>query len=369
MPYPAETVTTTGAFLLVLALVVPVVSVLARLRRRRAPRRTHRAGDHAARPGDRGRDRRHAAANGRPAGLSARRLGSAARGGAARGRTVGGHADDRGRRDRDRRRVRARRFPHARGVGRSARAVRVLDPAAGDLGRAQRRLPGGGSVHVVRRAGAPDLRRGAAGLPGRPRGDAPGRAALSAVRAARLRPLSRRHGAALWQLRHARHRPALPAGPGRARDPRRSRADDGGPARQDRALPVASLAAACPCRRAGRRQRGAVGAGGEGILLHRRAAVVRRDAGAARPCGRAAARRAGSGGDRVRQRGRAATAAAEAVDRLFDAGADRLPLPDVSARLQRRPRRNSRAAVRWPAVCCRRSPTPARRPPCSCRRD
>ena len=28
MPYPAETVTTTGAFLLVLALVVPVVGVL-----------------------------------------------------------------------------------------------------------------------------------------------------------------------------------------------------------------------------------------------------------------------------------------------------------------------------------------------------
>ena len=269
----------------------------------------------------------------------------------------------------DHRRVRARRFPHARGVGRSARAVRVLDPAAGDLGRAERRLPGGGSVHAVRRAGAPDLRRGAAGLPGRPRGDAPGRAALSAVRAARLGPLSGRHGAALRQLRHARHRPALPAGPGRARGPRRGRADDGGAARQDRALPAASLAAACPCRRAGRRQRGAVGAGGEGILLHRRAAVVRRDAGAAGPCGRAAARRAGSGGDRVRQRGRAATAAAEAVDRLFDAGADRLPLPDVSARLQRRDRRNSRAAARWPAVCCRRSPTPPRRPPCSCRRD
>ena len=50
-------------------------------------------------------------------------------------------------------------------------------------------------------------------------------------------------------------------------------------------------------------------------------------------------------------------------------GADRLPLPDVSARLQRRPRRSSRAAARWPAVCCRRSPTPPPRPPCSCRRD
>ena len=26
-------------------------------------------------------------------------------------------------------------------------------------------------------------------------------------------------------------------------------------------------------------------------------------------------------------------------------------------------------AVRWPAVCCRRSPTPPPRLPCSCRRD
>ena len=319
MPYPADTVTTTGAFLLVLALVVPVVSVLIAF---------VAGGRHAERIALATLPLGLAIAiaiavtlrrTGGAAGLSPRRLDTAAGRGAARGRPVGGHAGDRGRGDQHRRRVRARRFPHARGVGRSARAVRVLDPAAGDLGRAQRRLPGGGSVHVVRRAGALDLRRGAAGLPGRPRGDAPGRAALSAVRAARLRPLSRRHGAALWQLRHARHRPALPAGPGRARGPRRSRADDGGPARQDRALPVASLAAARPCRRAGRRQRGAVGAGGEGILLHRRAALVRRDAGAARPCGRAAARRAGSGGDRVRQRGRAATAAAEAVDRLFDA--------------------------------------------------
>ena len=154
-----------------------------------------------------------------------------------------------------------------------------------------------------------------------------------------------------------------------ARDARRGRADDGGAPRQDRALPAASVAAARPCRRAGRRQRGPVGAGGEGVLLHRRPALVRRDAGAAGLRGHAAARWARRGGDRVRQRRRAAAGAIEAPDRLLDAGADRLPLPDVSARLQcrigaARERRRVDAAA-----CCRRSPTPPRRPPCSWRPD
>ena len=76
---------------------------------------------------------------------------------------------------------------------------------------------------------------------------------------------------------------AVPPGPRGAGDARRGRADDGGASRQDRALPAASVAAACPCRRAGRRQRRAVGAGGEGVVLHRRPALVRRDAGAAGP--------------------------------------------------------------------------------------
>ena len=40
-----------------------------------------------------------------------------------------------------------------------------------------------------------------------------------------------------------------------------------GTLRQDRALPAASLASARPCRRAGGRQRGSVGGGGEGIVL------------------------------------------------------------------------------------------------------
>ena len=172
-----------------------------------------------------------------------------------------------------------------------------------------------------------------------------GRAALSAVRAPRLGPLSGRHGAALRRLRHARHRAAVAAGPRRARDPRRGRADDRGAARQDRALPAAPVAAARPCRCTGRRQRRPVGAGGEGILLHRRPALVRRDAGAAGLRGHAAARRAGRGRDRVRQRRRAAAGAIEAPDRLLDAGADRLPLPDVSARFRCRIGAGSRAAA------------------------
>ena len=58
----------------------------------------------------------------------------------------------------------------------------------------------------------------------------------------------------------------------------RRRADDGRPARQDRAVPAAPLAAAGACRRAGRRERGAVGAGDQGLVVPGRAAVVRRHA-------------------------------------------------------------------------------------------
>ena len=155
------------------------------------------------------------------------------------------------------------------------------------------------------------------------------------------------------------------AGPGRARDHHRGRADDGGAARQDRAVPAASVAAAGSRRRAGGRQRRAVGAGGEGIVLHRGAAVVRCDAGAAGPGRRATARRARRGGHSVRQRRRAAAGAIEAPDRLLDAGADRLSLPDVSARARPGDRCGSTAAAPWRAACCRRCRTRPRRPPCS----
>ncbi len=68
----------------------------------------------------------------------------------------------------------------------------------------------------------------------------------------------------------------------------RRRADDDGAPRQDRAVPVAPVAAACPCGGASRRQRRAVGAGGQGIVLHRHPVVVRRGARASRARGGAA---------------------------------------------------------------------------------
>ena len=58
------------------------------------------------------------------------------------------------------------------------------------------------------------------------------------------------------------------------------------------------------------------------------------DARDARCRRRATVRCAGSGGNRVRQRRRTATEATQAPDRLFDGRADRLPVPDVSARLR-----------------------------------
>ena len=142
----------------------------------------------------------------------------------------------------------------------------------------------------------------------------------------------------------------------------RGHADDRGAARQDRAVPAASVAAARPRRRPGAGQRRALGAGGQGIVRPDRAAVVRRDARSAGPCGRAAARGARRGGDRVRQRARAAPGAPEDADRLLDGRADRLSVPDVPAR--RRPGQR-RSSAPGPAACSRRSRTPAPRPRCS----
>ena len=78
------------------------------------------------------------------------------------------------------------------------------------------------------------------------------------------------------------------------------------------------------------------GAGGQGLVVPRRPALVRRDAGRGHVLVGAAAGRHGRGGDRVRQRRRAAAGATEAPRRLLDARADRLPVPDVSARVRRR---------------------------------
>ena len=75
-----------------------------------------------------------------------------------------------------------------------------------------------------------------------------------------------RRRAALRRLRHARHHSAGGARAARAGGLGRRRADDRGPARQDRAVPAAPVAAAGPRRRPAGRQRRALGAGGEGLV-------------------------------------------------------------------------------------------------------
>ena len=157
------------------------------------------------------------------------------------------------------------------------------------------------------------------------------RAALSAVRARWLGALSARHGAALWSLWHAGHHSVVRENPPRACRLDRGRADDGGTAGQDRAVPPASVAAARPCRRAGRSQRGSVGARGQGILFPHRPHLVRRHAGPAQRSGGASARHAWRGSHHIRKRAGASAGPAEASDRLLDRGADRLSVPDVSA--------------------------------------
>ena len=74
-----------------------------------------------------------------------------------------------------------------------------------------------------------------------------------------------------------------------------------GPDGQDRALSALSLAAGRARRRAGGGQRRAVGAGGQGLVLHRRAPVVLRHAGTGGRGRPAASRRAGRRRDRLRQ--------------------------------------------------------------------
>ena len=242
-----------AGFLLVLAVILPVAGVLLSLA----------GGRHAERialvlmPAGLGiaaRDPRRGLAIGHAAGLPHRRLGAAARHRAARRRAVGGDAGHHGAGDLRRRPVRARRLQRMPAGAPETRAPLVFwTLLMARLGRAERGLARRRPVQPLRRAGAADLRRRAAGVPGRPRRNAGRGAALPAVRAARLGALPARRGAALRRLWHARHRAAGRPGASRAGRLDRRRADDGGAAGQDRAVPAASVAAARPCRRAGAR--------------------------------------------------------------------------------------------------------------------
>ena len=188
-------VTTTGGFLLVLSLVVPVAGVL--LAFAAGGRHVERIAPVIMALGFviAGVIAVAILQTGGPL-VSARRVGAAAGCGAARGRVLGGHDGDHGDRDLRHRSLCAPGFPHASRVGRGPRAVRVLDLAPGGLGSAEHGIPGGRSLHIVRCAGAADVCRGAAGcLDGRPETLA---AALRyLVCSAWLGPLSGRYSAAL----------------------------------------------------------------------------------------------------------------------------------------------------------------------------
>ena len=191
---------------------------------------------------------------------------------------------------------------------------------------------GGGPVHPLCRAGAADLRRGSAGVAwtaARRRSQPRCATCCSRCSDRRCICLARRCSMAAMARSISSCWPAwFVAEPvvwiAVALDD--SRSD-----RQDRVVPAASMAAAGPCRRTGRGQRAAVGAGGQGLVLADRPALVRHGAGTARPGGGPGARRTGRRGDRVRQRSGTSTGATEAADRLFDDRADRLPVLSLSA--------------------------------------
>ena len=201
-------------------------------------------------------------------------------------------------------------------------------------GGAEHDLPRRRPLHPLCRPGTADICRSAAGVARGPGGDAAGRAAISALCVARLRPLPAGHGTPLWPVWHARHRAAVASHRHGACRSRRGGIDDNGSSRQDRALPVAPLAAARPRRRASGSQCDPVRPGREGILLHHCTALVQRHAWPARLRRRAVARCAWRGGHRVRQHCRSAPGTIEAPDRLFDARPDRIFVLDVSARVR-----------------------------------
>ena len=265
------------------------------------------------------------------AGLSARRLGAAARPRPARRRAVGGDAADRGGRHRRDRRLRACRVPDARRGGRGARALRVLDACCWRLGRAEHGASSARtcSISIV----ALELLTFAAV----PLVCLDGRAETSRPPCAIC--CSRSLGSVLYLLGTA-----LLYGAYGTLDivccPVASR-----PSRCHRAasLMTAGLLAKTalfplhlwlPPAHAGAPAAGsavlsALVVKGSFFLVVRLWFDVMPAVPGCR--GRRSPRRAGRGGDPVRQRPGAATGAAEAADRLLDGGADRLSLPHVPA--------------------------------------
>ena len=109
------------------------------------------------------------------------------------------------------------------------------------------------------------------------------------------------------RVRHARHCPARRSGPPEPVAWTAAALMTIGVAGKDSALSVASVVAARPCRRAGARQRRAVGVGREGIIYPDRPDLVRRHARAFDFHGRPIARDIGRRGDSVWKRARAAS--------------------------------------------------------------
>ena len=259
--------TTPDGFLLVLAVMVPFVGVLAAFalggrNAQRVAMVTILVG-----LGGRDRDRRGDGPIRRVARLRARRLVAAARHRAAR-RRPGARHDPRRRGGGPRhRRVRARRFRHAR-RGAEARAPFVFWTLLLAIwGALNLVFVSGRSLHALRRARAPHFRCRPARVARRhgPRRCAP-RSATCCTRCSARSSIS--SAPCCSTARTARSTSSCwPSGSGPSRRPGGGSADDGGAARQDRALPAAPLAAAGARRRAGRRERGAVGAGDQGLVV------------------------------------------------------------------------------------------------------
>ena len=204
--------------------------------------------------GARGRDRRRGPASGRGAGLRPRRLGAAARHRAARRRAVGGDADHHG--GGDLRHRRCSRGPSSQTPQGSPEARAPLAFWTLLLGLWARSTPCLLGDDLFNLFVALELLTFAAVplvcLDGRAETLA---AALRYLLFALLGSALYLLGAALLYGAYGTLDIVLlsAAGARRARRLDRGRADDRGAARQDRAVPAASVAAARPCRRAGRR--------------------------------------------------------------------------------------------------------------------